>query len=240
MRGERAGRTIGGIGVGCGLVALALTVCVALRVRSVLDGDESLARALHGHALAHPGWVTVNRLLSDWLWDPWTFRLLMAAVVVWLWTRGRRRPAAWCAGATVVAAGVGQGMKAAVDRDRPQWTHPVDSAHFAAFPSGHAMTATVVCGLLLWALPEVGRRAPWWAWTAAVVSVVGVGLTRLYLGVHWGTDVLAGWTLGVALVAAVALLGPEAPAPRAAGLARVRGGAARDAADAGARAARHR
>lgn len=94
-------------------------------------------------------------------------------------------------------------MKATVGRERPHWPDPVDSAHFAAFPSGHAMTATVTCGLLLWLVrrQDVAR----WAWrtalTVAAVSVVGVGFTRLWLGVHWSSDVLVGWLLGACLVA---------------------------------------
>ncbi|MFE5600964.1 phosphatase PAP2 family protein, partial [Streptomyces coelicoflavus] len=84
---------------------------------------------------------------------------------------------------------------------------PVDSAHYAAFPSGHAMTATFVCGLLVWLLHHYGagrglRRA---GLALAVVSVAGVGVTRVWLGVHWTTDVLGGWLLG-ALVVALAVL----------------------------------
>jgi len=68
------------------------------------------------------------------------------------------------------------------------------------------MTATVVCGLLLWLLHRYGAgRAVWrTAMVLAVVSVVGVGLTRVWLGVHWPSDLLGGWVLG-ALVVAVAV-----------------------------------
>lgn len=72
------------------------------------------------------------------------------------------------------------------------------------------MTATVVCGLLLWLLQLYGaghalRRT---ALALAVVSVVGVGLTRVWLGVHWPSDVLGGWLLG-ALVVALAVMTHE-------------------------------
>ncbi|MCP9963708.1 phosphatase PAP2 family protein [Streptomyces somaliensis] len=88
-------------------------------------------------------------------------------------------------------------------RERPRWPDPVDSAEFAAFPSGHAMTAAVVCGLLWWAAARAARRAlvrP--VAVAGAVSTAGVGLTRVYLGVHWPSDVLGGWLLGACLVAA--------------------------------------
>lgn len=111
-------------------------------------------------------------------------------------------------------------MKAAVDRERPRWPDPVDSAHFSAFPSGHAMTAAVSCGLLLWLLRLYGAGPALWAgaMAVAVVSVIGVAVTRVYLGVHWLTDVVGGTLLGAAVVAftvagyarSVSLRAPEA------------------------------
>jgi undecaprenyl-diphosphatase len=131
-------------------------------------------------------------------------RLLCAAAAVWLvW----RHSAWWLALWLVVTCALGtllqQCLKAAVGRARPVWPDPVDSAHYAAFPSGHAMTATVVCGLLLWLLRryDAGRVVWRTAVTVAVVSVAGAGLTRIWLGVHWPSDVLGGWLLGALMVA---------------------------------------
>jgi membrane-associated phospholipid phosphatase len=131
-------------------------------------------------------------------------RLLVAAVAVWLvW----RHSAWWLALWLVVVCALGtvlqQALKAAVGRARPVWPDPVDSAHYAAFPSGHAMTATVVCGLLLWLLRRHGAGPVVWrtAVTVAAVSVAGAGLTRIWLGVHWPSDVLGGWLLGGFVVA---------------------------------------
>ncbi|MEU6309541.1 phosphatase PAP2 family protein [Streptomyces sp. NPDC047014] len=187
-------------GICCGLLALLLTGLVVTGWQPLLTYDGQLARDLHAHAVTHPGTTHLMRVLSDWVWDPWTMRLLAAVACVLLWWHGDRDRALRVAVAALAASVVQQGMKAAVGRERPVWPDPVDSAHFAAYPSGHAMTATVVCGLLLWLLP---RPAPKWApvaWVLAAVSVLGVGFTRLYLGVHWFSDVLAGWLLGVAVV----------------------------------------
>ncbi|MFI1471900.1 phosphatase PAP2 family protein [Streptomyces wuyuanensis] len=188
------------------VVAVLLLVTVAVGWSPLISVDRTVAVALHESALAEPGFTRANRILSDWVWDPWTMRALLTAVVLALWWRGDRLPALWIAAASLVGAAVQQILKALVGRQRPVWAEPVDSADYAAFPSGHAMTAAVTCGLLLWLLARSGaghglRRT---AALLAVVSVLGVGFTRLYLGVHWLTDVLAGWLLGVCLVAVAA------------------------------------
>lgn len=182
-----------------GALAVLLLVLVAVGWSPLLSFDRDVAEALHRSAVTHPGFTHVNRILTDWVWDPWTMRVLTLVAVGVLWRRRERFLALWVAGASLVAWGLQQGLKAAVDRPRPSWPDPVDSASFASFPSGHAMTATVTCGLLLWVL-ALHWRETWWGWGtitgAAVVSVLGVGWTRLYLGVHWPSDVLGGWLLG--------------------------------------------
>ncbi|MEU1370015.1 phosphatase PAP2 family protein [Streptomyces sp. NPDC005803] len=190
-------------GIVCGALALALLALVAARWSPLMRLDRDVAEALHRRAVTEPGLVHVNRILTDWLWDPWTMRALIAVAVIVLWWRGARLLAAWVAVTSLVSSLLQQGVKAAVGRERPRWPDPVDSAHYAAFPSGHAMTAMVSCGLLLWLLRRSGTR-PWirrTALAAAGISVLGVGLTRLYLGVHWPSDVLGGWLLGAALTA---------------------------------------
>ncbi|MER6618063.1 phosphatase PAP2 family protein [Streptomyces xantholiticus] len=185
-----------------GLSAL-LLVAVALAWSPLMSFDRAVVDALHDSAVAEPTFTQVNRVLTDWVWDPWTMRLLAAAAFVWLWLRGERVLGVWVAVTTGVGAVLQQGVKALVGRERPQWPDPVDSAHYAAFPSGHAMTAVVTCGLLLWLCRRRGATGRTWAWcvAAAVVSVAGVGFTRLYLGVHWPSDVVGGWLLGVCVVA---------------------------------------
>ncbi|MFJ8074164.1 phosphatase PAP2 family protein [Streptomyces sp. NPDC096176] len=180
-----------------------LLVPVALSWAPLMSFDRAVVDALHGSAVTEPTFTQVNRVLTDWVWDPWTMRLLSAVAVVWLWLRRERLLAAWVAVTSTAATALQQAVKAVVGRDRPQWPDPVDSAHYAAFPSGHAMTAVVTCGLLLWLSRRWGTAGRVWAWcvVAAAVSVAGVGFTRLYLGVHWPSDVIGGWLLGVCVVA---------------------------------------
>ncbi|MFJ9037522.1 phosphatase PAP2 family protein [Streptomyces sp. NPDC102406] len=180
-----------------------LLLLVAARWSPLTAADTDIARALHREAVAAPGLTHANRVLSDWVWDPWTMRALCTAIAAFVvWRLRDRVLAAWLLVTCGLGALVQQFLKAAVDRPRPVWPDPVDSAHYAAFPSGHAMTATVVCGLALWLLRRHGAGPALWgtALAASVVSVLGVGLTRVWLGVHWPSDVLGGWLLGALTV----------------------------------------
>ncbi|MFI6463732.1 phosphatase PAP2 family protein [Streptomyces sp. NPDC050528] len=183
--------------------ALLLTL-VAVEWRPLIDVDERIARTTHRWAVEDHGLTHAFRILTDWIWDPLTMRLVCAAAIVWLaWRRSAWWTALWLAATCALGTLLQQTLKALVDRPRPVWPDPVDSARYAAFPSGHAMTATVVCGLLLWLLHHYGAgRAVWrTAVVVAVISVVGVGLTRVWLGVHWPSDVVGGWVLGAFVVA---------------------------------------
>lgn len=168
--------------------------------------DQGTAERLHAAALAHPDRVGLLHVLSERVWDPVTMRLLVVALVAWLVSRRAWRLAAW-AGVTTVAGGlIGLLVKIAVERARPHLPDPVAHAPGFSFPSGHAMTATTSCAVLLLALLPVIPRA--WrplAWALALVTVVGVGYTRVALGVHWVSDVVGGWLLGLGVVTATAL-----------------------------------
>ena len=90
-------------------------------------------------------------------------------------------------------------------------------------PSGHAQGAVVLWGLL--ALHAVSRGARRWIWAPATLLMLAIGLSRVYLGVHFPTDVLAGWAIGAAVLAAAAGVlrrlearaGETAPARRTSG-----------------------
>ncbi|MEU0071844.1 phosphatase PAP2 family protein [Streptomyces sp. NPDC006332] len=190
------------------LCSTLLLVLVAVEWPPLITLDEDIARTTHRWAVDDRGVTHAFRILTDWIWDPWTMRLLCAVVVVWLvWRHADWWTAGWLAATCALGTLVQQALKTAVGRARPVWPDPVDTAHYAAFPSGHAMTATVVCGLFLWLLHRHGAGRALWstALTLSVVSVVGVGVTRIWLGVHWSTDVIGGWLLG-ALIVALAVL----------------------------------
>ncbi|MGG5818447.1 phosphatase PAP2 family protein [Falsiroseomonas sp. HW251] len=91
-------------------------------------------------------------------------------------------------------------LKAAFDRARPDLVPHGSIVMTASFPSGHAMMSAVVyltLGVLL-ARVEPRRRDKAFILSCAVFLTLLVGVSRVYLGVHWPTDVLAGWCLGAA------------------------------------------
>ena len=98
-------------------------------------------------------------------------------------------------------------LKVLLDQPRPAevsaLVQPVVAAHGPGMPSGHAMTATI-----LWGLVAFWMRRPWFT-AVAVAFILATGVSRVVHGVHFPGDVLAGWVLGAGVVFAAAHL--EAP-----------------------------
>jgi undecaprenyl-diphosphatase len=95
---------------------------------------------------------------------------------------------------------ISQGLKQLFGRERPELVYRAVEAANPSFPSGHAMLSAVVF-LTLGALAArfaPRRRVKALALGAAVLLSLRVGASRIYLGVHWTSDVLAGWSLGAA------------------------------------------
>jgi undecaprenyl-diphosphatase len=110
----------------------------------------------------------------------------------------------------VVTAGAGAllnlGLKMIFARTRPDLTSALTAARGYSFPSGHAMGSFIIFGALAYIV--LRRRWPWAAKSAclalALTMAVLVGLSRVYLGVHWASDIAGAWSAGtVWLTAAV-------------------------------------
>ncbi|MGC5260707.1 phosphatase PAP2 family protein [Streptomyces cyaneofuscatus] len=198
------------------LAAAAVIALVTSGWQPLLRLDQDVAARLHALALEHPGWTHAHRILTDWVVDPWTMRLLLTVTVFGLWWQ-RRRLLALCLALTSIAETALRALlRWAIGRERPHWQDPVDTANFAALPSGHAMTTAATCVLLLGLARQIPLR-PWLWHTARVAAILIIAVacfTRIFLGVHWLTDTLAGVLLGSALATAAfatwhSLTGPD-------------------------------
>jgi len=98
-------------------------------------------------------------------------------------------------------------LKAWFDRPRPELGSAVELPSSASFPSGHATAAVASLGAASVLVTERldSPRARVWVWGAAIAGGLAVGLSRIVLNVHYVTDVLAGWCLGLAWLAACLL-----------------------------------
>ena len=166
--------------------------------------DLGVAADLHGWALEHPAVVRLLLFLQDAL-NPNVFRALVLVAAVVLWRSGARRLAVWAVVTTAAGALLGVVLKLLVARARPTFPDPVAVVGQYSFPSGHALGSFLGAGVLLViALPVLRRRGRVVAWTAAVAVVLLVGFDRIALGVHYVSDVLAGWAAAGAVLAGTA------------------------------------
>lgn len=126
--------------------------------------------------------------------------LLSVAVAAFLLLTGKRRAALILALAVVTGAGMSSLLKGHYDRARPDLVAHQMHVLTPSFPSGHSMVSTLTylsLGFLL-ASTQPKKRVKTFIILFSVTIAVLVGLSRLYLGVHWPTDVLAGWFAGAA------------------------------------------
>jgi undecaprenyl-diphosphatase len=187
------------------VLLLALLGVVAFAVLAATVGsapvrrlDAALLRALHD--LRGPAWFegAVRDVTALGSVTVVTLLTIGAAGHLRL-TRGRE-PALLLL--VSVAGGVllSHGLKFAFERQRPDLVPHATEVFTASFPSGHAMTsatAYLALGALL-AESHPRRRVGAWLLGVAVVVTALVGVSRVHLGVHWPTDVLAGWAAGLA------------------------------------------
>jgi len=200
----RAGR-----GLGAGLVlALAgvpyalLALLVAAKLAPLTDLDNTLEGDAHQSVLQSPALLSAARAATA-LGGTGTRIGLPAAVAVLMLARRRWRPAVFLVTTVAAGAAADAALKAVVRRARPVLPYPVAHAYGASFPSGHTMGATIMFGallLLVWPLTATRLRAPAAALTAVLVSAVAA--SRVLLGVHYPSDVLAGILAGIAWLAA--------------------------------------
>ena len=126
---------------------------------------------------------------------------IMGAIAMLFWLAGRRRTALILLLASLLGPAIGQGIKYVIRRERPDvaW-RLIDRPKSPSFPSGHALNTMALYGAVALLTSRHLRRRI----ARVAVLVVGfllpmlIGMSRVYLGVHYPSDVLAGWTGGLA------------------------------------------
>jgi membrane-associated phospholipid phosphatase len=161
-----------------------------------LDRQASLYFAQH----REPALTQAMRLVTDL---HQTAMLLAATALIALW-RGLRRDWTSVRALLVVPTGMllNVGLKNSFQRPRPAWEDPLIQLSTYSFPSGHAVGSTVFYGMLC-ALVFAHTRSRLWRTVAATVAVAMVLLvcfSRIYLGAHYPTDVIAGIAVGTVWV----------------------------------------
>ncbi len=135
--------------------------------------------------------------------------LILAGICICLWRRRALPALKDVLGISLFSFITEISVKELVHRSRPlSWLGITASGY--SFPSGHAIMIFVIAVELIIILRRFGL-ARWWMVTALLCIAAAVGVSRIYLGVHWPTDVLGSWLMGSIIITAVNIVDIEEP-----------------------------
>jgi undecaprenyl-diphosphatase len=187
------------VSLGGGGFAL-LTLLVA--TGQVVGWDQAIAQQVHNYLLSQPSLQMLARILTV-CGDRWVLVLVALIMIlgVVIWGRDRRTAVIWAATAILTPV-LTTLFKYSFVRPRPQWDQPIEFESGYSFPSGHATGATIIYGLLAGLAYRSLSGWPRWLTVTFLISIIVLtGLSRVALGVHFPADVLAGFAIGLAVVA---------------------------------------
>jgi undecaprenyl-diphosphatase len=170
--------------------------------RVVVEGhtdawDTSVELAIHGHA--SPVLDEVMQTISALGAAPHIL-FVIALVAIWALYRRFERAAFVAIANYVVVDTTNLILKVVFARERPVLFWGAELHVDYSFPSGHAMVSTAVYGVLAAVAVVLCPRGRRWIIAGATLLVLAIGFTRVYLGAHWPTDVLAGFGAGVPFI----------------------------------------
>jgi undecaprenyl-diphosphatase len=199
VRSERSRLALAAVGFLVVLACLLVLGVIAedIREQEAITLDAIVTPFLHG--IATPGLDAFMRTATDLASTP-VLGTVLAVAVVLLVRAGRRREALFLVVAIGGSVVLNQSLKVIFERPRPQleWARVIPEY---SFPSGHAMNSLVFCvalGLIAWRV--WGRRAGITAIGLGAALALLIGTSRIYLGYHYFSDVVAGFLAGLAWV----------------------------------------
>jgi undecaprenyl-diphosphatase len=180
------------------LIGLFVTLLIAVKRHITLDLDHRLLLVFRNPLdVADPiGPLWFEEFVRDIsaLGSTGVLTWLTLIVVVYAVLVGKKSLAIYVGLSVCMATVVNNGLKSLIDRSRPDVVNHVSEVFTQSFPSGHAMLSAVVYltfALLLIEMRQGKQRV--FIMTTAVLTTLLVGMSRIYLGVHWPSDVVAGW-----------------------------------------------
>lgn len=196
------------------LAAVTLGIAVLVRVRATYKAD--LRATLYLQRLESPG---LTRLARAFTWLGNSLTIVVATVVIGgFWLFRDLAGAAVVLAASLLSLPINAAIKNMVDRERPGENDAGVRTHGGprwsySYPSGHSMGAAAFYGtlaaLIYMSFPE--HPIKWIAISALGILPVLIGLSRVYLGAHWLSDIVGGWAGGVLFVLGLAAIyRPEA------------------------------
>ena len=197
--------TVGVFLVAGAIVAIIATIGFAALAERVLAGgtqtfDVAILQWLHNHQ-SKP--LTALMIEMTYLGTGTVVIVIVGVAALFLWHTEHKHSARLLLAATIGNILLNGALKLVYHRQRPSVFEWQTAAVSSSFPSGHAMSATVVYGTVAYLLVRLQKHT--WAkvmtLTTAVLLVLLICLTRLYLGVHYPSDVIGGIIVGLAWAA---------------------------------------
>jgi membrane-associated phospholipid phosphatase len=181
------------VGAILGAVCFALFAAMVVSQGAIIAFDERLAHHVYHYTADHPPLAKWAQFITDLGDHPFLIYVATFSVLFWLYHRQWRSALIYALGQLLIFVIIHY-LKHFFERKRPPFT---DWTSYS-FPSGHAFGSSAVYGLVIylvmWHLVE--RRLRWLLVGLLVAFVLAIALTRMMLGVHYFSDVVAGMSLG--------------------------------------------
>lgn len=186
-----------------GTVFVVLAILVATDAAFLHNIDDNIARSAFDFSDGRAGWVSFLKAVAV-ACGTVSCLIALGLAAAYAWWRRERQMAVWIVVTTLIEAVGNPLLKQVFARDRPEWSHPLATAGGYSFPSGHAAGAGLFCTvMILGTIVLTGR-----GWRRRLIIAfwvlfgIAIAADRIFLGVHFLSDVLAGLAFGsfIALV----------------------------------------